>query len=181
MPRHRPYNEHGREWMHGGGCAPPLPCRCGSHHGNARGCGCQGHWVGAHCSAPFLLSSCSLCANDFRLNFNGLNGNLSFQLFRMKGCKVKIVYECAGVKEEVEGILCNTGTNYVDVKKSNQMVETVLLDRICNLLWEDRSCNPCKCCRGCEDRHPCPHCSGRSELEVIEAGRTDTGFGEAGS
>ncbi|HZG73287.1 MAG TPA: hypothetical protein VEY51_17255 [Chondromyces sp.] len=120
----------------------------------------NGHFVGEECSVPFIASPFNFCINNFRLNFNGLNGNLAFQLFRFKGCEVKVVFECAGEKEEVEGTICNVGTNFVDIIKHNKTVVTILIQRICNIVWEDKHCNPCPCCD-----HDCGHDHGDCDCD----------------
>ncbi|RFU61441.1 hypothetical protein [Peribacillus glennii] len=97
--------------------------------------------------------------NNFRLNFNGLNGNLAFQLFRFKGCKVKVVFECGGGTDEVTGRICNVGTNFVDIIMENHKVVTIMINRICKLDWLDKHCNPCPVCfNPCDADHVCPHC-----------------------
>ncbi len=63
--------------------------------------------------------------------------------------------------KKVEGILCNVGTDYVDVKLENQTVVTVLRNHIRKIKWPDRKCNPCcnehsfKCGHSCNCGHSC--------------------------
>jgi hypothetical protein len=83
----------------------------------------------------------------------GLTSNLSFELFRGKGCEVKVEVDCGGGdgKEIIEGKICNSGTDYVDILQKNDKVTTILLNRVCRILWKDPNCNPCNKC-GCEKK-----------------------------
>lgn len=78
----------------------------------------------------------------------------------------------------LEGIICNVGTDFVDVLQDDQTIVTVLTDRIMNIKWADPDCEPCcslnhtdcRCdnhhdhCSHCHDHHVhCPHCDGHHE------------------
>ncbi|MBO8128395.1 MAG: hypothetical protein H0Z39_04235 [Peptococcaceae bacterium] len=102
-----------------------------------------------HCF-PFFV-----CDNRVRLQLGGLTGNLNFQLFRLKGCQVIIVFECSGSELSVTGVVCNVGTDFVDVKRDDGTVVTVLTARICKIEWLQPECTPCvpiPC-----PSHPCDH------------------------
>lgn len=154
-------------------------CDCGKHH-HQGGQGSflleplhnnhnNGHFVGKGCDVPFKVSPFFFGIYNPRLNFNGLNGNLAFQLFRFKGCRVRIFLECPDMSEEVEGVICNVGTNFVDILKDDDKVVTILIEHICKIEWLDKQCNPCPvCCFPCEDDHFCPHCGAKHDEEDEE-------------
>ncbi|MFZ5828080.1 MAG: hypothetical protein ACOY94_27565 [Bacillota bacterium] len=132
------------------------------------------HHAFKHCP-PFFF-----CDNRVRFNLAGLNGNLPFQFFRLRGCRVRIEFECAGEIREVEGVVCNVGNDHVSVQqqappandKSGSegessgkahcppppfcpgQVTTVLIERICQVEWLDPNCNPCV---PCPPFHHFPH------------------------
>ncbi|MCM3671313.1 hypothetical protein M3181_20345 [Mesobacillus maritimus] len=136
-----------------------------SHHHGAH---FDAHFKGEHCDVPFKVSPFNFCLPNFRLNFNGLNGNLAFQLFRFKGCKVKVFIDCSesGSTSEIRGVICNVGTNFVDVIKEDKTVVTILIERICKIEWLDKQCNPCPvCCHDDFHDEHCPHCGASSEEE----------------
>lgn len=155
-------------------------CDCNKHHhkgapgsfllGQPYNQHSNGHFVGKNCDVPLKISPFFFGINNPRLNFNGLNGNLAFQLFRFKGCKVRIFLECPDSSEEVEGIICNVGTNFVDILKYDEKVVTVLIEHICKIEWLDKHCNPCPVCYfPCNEDHSCPHCGGVHEkMEEVE-------------
>ena len=94
------------------------------------------------CCIPF---SSEKCLNPFNLRLAQLNQNLNFQLFGMKGCRVEIEYECRGGNDEVKGVVCDVGTDFISVLKDNGVVATILKERICKIDWKDSCCNPCDC------------------------------------
>lgn len=108
---------------------------------------CNGFLVQKACCVPV---SCPpiICDERIHLRLAGLTGNLNFQLFRMKGCPVEIEVECrqggdgAG-KETVKGIICNAGTDFVDIKQANNTVVTLMVEKIRLIKWTDPCCNPC--------------------------------------
>lgn len=122
-----------------------------------------GHLPGA-CDGFLLTKNCCIpvscppitCDPRIFLNLAGLTGNLNFQLFRMKGCQVKI--ELSDCNDEVEGVICNVGTNFVDVKQTDNTVITILIERIRLIRWEDPACNPCVPPPPCNPCPPCPPC-----------------------
>ncbi len=119
-----------------------MDCCCNHHHNHrCHRCDCKHDFIDCHCS-------------PFHLRLSGLQGNLNFQLFRFKGCPVKIKLECGeGESKKIEGKICNVGTDFVDIRKSDKTVTTVPLNRICKIYWPDKDCSPCNKC-GC---HKC-HC-----------------------
>ena len=133
---------------------------CDDHHKenvpNHKNCEepCDGVLVFKNCCIPFTSTRCN---NPFNLRLAGLNQNLNFQLFGMKGCRVEIEYECQGTNEEVKGIICDIGTDFIAVMRDNGVVSTILKERICKIEWKDPCCNPCSCqCHGDHDVHG--HC-----------------------
>ncbi|MBZ4687108.1 MAG: hypothetical protein PWQ96_351 [Clostridia bacterium] len=116
---------------------------------------CDGFLVHKVCCVPF---SCPpvICDERIHLKLSGLTGNLNFQLFRLKGCKVEIELDCpADGKSKVEGIICNVGTNFVDIKLEDNTVITVLIEKIRLIKWTDPQCNPCV---PPPPEKPCPPC-----------------------
>ncbi|HZG83486.1 hypothetical protein [Paenibacillus sp.] len=94
------------------------------------------------CCIPF---SSEKCLNPFHLRLGQLNQNLNFQLFGLKGCRVEVEYECRGGNDEVKGVVCDVGTDFISVLKDNGVVATILKERICKIDWKDSCCNPCSC------------------------------------
>lgn len=102
-------------------------------------------------TCPYIV-----CDHRIFLNLGGLTGNLNFQLFRMKGCRVKI--ELSECQDKVEGIICNVGTNFIDLKQEDNTVITVLTEKIRLVRWEDPACNPCVPPPPCDSCATCPSC-----------------------
>lgn len=111
-------------------------CKPGKH-------GKKGHVCQSVCSPPGHCLPIPVCDDRIRLRLAGLTGNLNYQLFRQKGCRVQIEFECAGQRETVKGVICNVGTDFVDLMRSSKTVVTVLTERICSITWDDPRCNPC--------------------------------------
>jgi hypothetical protein len=63
----------------------------------------------------------------------------------------------------VKGILCNAGSDFIDVLQKDDTVITVMRNHVRNIKWPDPDCNPCDCgrkhdCRCdqcCSDDHHC--------------------------
>jgi len=116
---------------------------------------CDGFLVHKACCVPI---SCPpvICDERIHLKLSGLTGNLNFQLFRLKGCRVKIELDCpADGKSKVEGNICNVGTNFVDIKLKDNTIITVLVEKIRFIKWTDPKCNPCV---SPPPEKPCPPC-----------------------
>lgn len=96
---------------------------------------------------PNFAFCCSPCV-PFQVRLAGLQGNLAFELFRLKGCNVIIHLDCPGENQEtIEGKICNVGIDFVDILQTtgkSTTVVTVLIQRICKITWPDPKCNPCK-------------------------------------
>lgn len=108
------------------------------------------HPFGFRCDDVLTKQKCcfpvqfpSVCDDRIRLRLAGLTGNLNFKLFRLKGCPVMIETDCPGPGNVVEGILCNVGTNFVDVRRDDDTVVTVLNEQIQRIEWPDPACKPC--------------------------------------
>lgn len=115
---------------------------------------CDGFFVAKDCLIP--ISSVH-CENPFNLRLAQLNQNLNFQLFAMKGSRVEIEFECQGGNDIVKGVICNIGTDFIDVLRDSGVVATILKERICRIDWKDRCFNPCSC--SCHhDGHFHGHC-----------------------
>ena len=97
-----------------------------------------------------------VCNDPLNLRLAGLTGNLNFQLFRLKGCPVSIRIDCSGDTEIINGVICNVGTDFVDVRKKDNTVVTVITERICRINWPDPKCNPCV--PPTVPLNPCPAC-----------------------
>jgi len=118
-----------------------------------RGCGGDRSDPGFRCIEPIdgvlRFGDCcvpysSVCCNrPFNLRLAELNQNLNFQLFGMRGCKVRVEYECQGSNDEVTGTVCEIGTDFLAVKKESGVVVTILKERICKIEWKDSCCHPC--------------------------------------
>lgn len=80
------------------------------------------------------------CDDRIQLKLAGLTGNLNFQLFRQTGCRVIVEVECGEKKSLVRGTVCNVGTDFLDIRKKDGKVMTILRDRISRMKWLDRDC-----------------------------------------
>ncbi|MCM3782129.1 hypothetical protein M3231_04035 [Neobacillus mesonae] len=70
-----------------------------------------------------------------QLRLAGLNTNLNFELLRNEG-KPVIIEVVSGEKiEKIQGTLCQIGTNYVDIRKADGKVVTILQDSIHKIEW----------------------------------------------
>lgn len=103
----------------------------------------DGRLISQNCCLPVTCSPLLICDDRIRVRVAGLNANLNFQLFRLKGCPVEVEYDCTGSGGSVQGTICGVGTNFVDILLNNGTVVTLLLDRICRINWTDPNCNPC--------------------------------------
>lgn len=108
---------------------------------------CDGFFIKGDCKIPVNVPP--FCDNRVRLWLGGLTGNLNFLLFRQKGCKVKINFDCNGKNETVKGVICQVGTDFLDILQKDKTVVTILQDRINRIRWKDKDCNPCHC--GCDE------------------------------
>ncbi|PJZ00013.1 hypothetical protein CPT06_13810 [Bacillus vallismortis] len=59
----------------------------------------------------------------------------------------------------LKGVLCNVGTDFVDILLTDSTVMTILRSQIKKINWCDSECNPCSICQHsdciCEHRHDC--------------------------
>lgn len=96
----------------------------------------------------YCHEKCECNCSPFQARLAGIQGNISFQLFRLKGCRVRIHISCTGEDFYVDGKICNVGTDFVDIhldeKKCGGKVITVMIERICTIEWLDKDCSPCK-------------------------------------
>lgn len=90
------------------------------------------------------------CCPPFHINLGGLEGNLNFQLFRLKGCMVTIHFDCGGSSESITGRICSVGTDFVSLLEDipgpseSKKVTTIMIQKICKLEWDKRCCSPCR-------------------------------------
>lgn len=70
-----------------------------------------------------------------QLRLAGMNNNLNFELFRHRGNRVIIEVTSGDKNEKIRGILCDVGTDYVDIKKSSGRVITILQSNIQKIEW----------------------------------------------
>jgi len=96
-----------------------------------------------NCCQPFKCFPVPICDDRIQLRLAGLTGNLTFQLFRLKGCELEIEIDCIEQKEKIKGVICNVGTDFVDILQDNKTVTTILINRILRINWTDPACNPC--------------------------------------
>lgn len=73
-----------------------------------------------------------------KLRLAGINNNLNFELFRHKGNRVIIEVTSGEKSERIRGVLCDVGTDYVDIKKANGRVVTILQSNIQKIEWLGR-------------------------------------------
>ncbi|WP_128102313.1 hypothetical protein [Paenibacillus sp. DCT19] len=73
-----------------------------------------------------------------KLRLAGINNNLNFELFRHKGNRVIIEVSSGEKSEKIRGVLLNVGTDYVDIKKANGRVITILQSNIQKIEWLGR-------------------------------------------
>jgi hypothetical protein len=64
-------------------------------------------------------------------------------LFRSQGCRVKVTIEQGSTTQVIKGIICNVGTNFVDIKQKGDKIVTILQERIVHIEWSDRYQGPC--------------------------------------
>ncbi|MGF7050529.1 hypothetical protein J2T13_005078 [Paenibacillus sp. DS2015] len=83
------------------------------------------------------------CDARIQLRLAGLNGGLNFLLFRNQGCRVNVTIEQGSTTRVIAGIICNVGTNFVDIKQKADKVVTILQERIVHIEWLDRSIGSC--------------------------------------
>lgn len=83
------------------------------------------------------------CNRLLQISLAGISDTFGFILFRMIGCRLKVDVECAGKKNHIVGTLCNAGTDFIDIRKANGRVVTILRDRVDKIEWLDKKCNPC--------------------------------------
>lgn len=79
-----------------------------------------------------------------KLRLAGINNNLNFELFRHRGNRVIIEVSSGDKTEKIRGVLCNVGTDYVDIKRSNGRVNTILQSNIQKIEWLGRRKSPPK-------------------------------------
>lgn len=85
-----------------------------------------------------------ICNDRIRPQLAGLTNSLNFQLLRKKKCPVIIEFDAAGEEELVTGVICSVGTNFIDIRKRDDSVVTLMPDRITRIKWIDPRCNPCE-------------------------------------
>lgn len=85
-----------------------------------------------------------ICNDLIRPQLAGLTNNLNFQLLRKKKCPVIIEFDAAGDEEQITGVICAVGTNFIDIRKRDDSVVTLMPDRITRIKWMDPKCNPCE-------------------------------------
>ncbi|MEY8745534.1 hypothetical protein AB9M62_40485 [Bacillales bacterium AN1005] len=73
-----------------------------------------------------------------KLRLAGINNNLNFELFRHKGNRIIIEVSSGEKTEKIRGVLCDVGTDYVDIKKANGRVVTLLQSNIIKIEWLGR-------------------------------------------
>lgn len=64
----------------------------------------------------------------------------------------------------IRGIICNVGTDFVDLLQDNQKVVTVLRNRIKKVKWVEPHCNPCDC-----DCYECRHSKSSCDCHSVES------------
>lgn len=97
------------------------------------------------CCPPIKNVPIPDCDDRIQLRLAGLTGKLTFQLFRMKGCELEIEIVCAEQREKIKGVICNVGTDFVDLLQDNKTVTTILINRILHINWKDPACSPGIC------------------------------------
>ncbi len=146
--RHKCKHCHCHDYHQGSRCCPDDH-QCNNQHHNQKCSSYHQPWHQGQFACPpvVCLPPCPpVCDQRLRVNLAGLTGNLAFQFFRAKGCRVKIKYECSGGSNQVEGIICNVGNDNVSLRRDDGTVLSILIERICEVEWPDPECNPCVPC-----------------------------------
>lgn len=85
------------------------------------------------CKVPVKFP-CERCEDNFRVNLAGLTRNLNFNLLNSKGCKVEIE-TTSGLQER--GKIFDVGIDFIELKKENGDIVTILKDNIDEIQWLD--------------------------------------------
>jgi hypothetical protein len=120
-------------------------------HNKACNCGCQKGKNRLFHRRQFVVKenvssipTYNICGDPrVQLRLTGLNGNFNFQLFRYKGCRIKATVESAMSIQEIQGVVCNVGTNFVDIKREDGKIITIPQEKITRIEWLDPDCGPC--------------------------------------
>ncbi len=57
------------------------------------------------------------CDDRFNVRLKGIDGGLAFRLRQLIGCVVKLEVECGNECNEIRGIICHVGRDFVEVEK----------------------------------------------------------------
>lgn len=114
-----------------------------------------GNFRKGHCCIPFSSPKFDYCNDRFRLRLAGLTGNINFLLLKSQKCKVIVHFSRGEEIHSVSGKICDVGTDYISVRKSDGTVVTIFKSQINSIEWPNKKCNPCTKCHNCS----CLHCS----------------------
>ena len=71
-----------------------------------------------------------------------MTGNLNFQLLKSEGCNVEIDTASCDNMNKQRGKIFNIGIDFIELKKENDVIVTILRDKISQIIWLDNDCNP---------------------------------------
>ena len=94
------------------------------------------------CRIPVSFPCCD-CNDPFRLNLAGLTENFNFQLLRSEGCDVEIDITFGATENKERGKIYNVGIDFIDLKKENGSIVTILKDKVSQIRWLDDECDSC--------------------------------------
>ncbi|WP_144549568.1 hypothetical protein [Peribacillus simplex] len=104
-----------------------------------RDCHSDTHFKKDGCKIHAKFTSCR-DDNTLCLNLAGLTENLNFQLVRFKDCVVEIDTIFGVAENKVRGKICNVGIDFLEIKKENGTIVTILKDKVSQIRWLDEKC-----------------------------------------
>lgn len=93
-----------------------------------------------HCSSC-QTSFCDDCHDFFNINFAGLRDNLNFKLLENYKCRLSVEL-VAG--RPIKGKTCNVGIDFIDIKRDDGKIVTILKDKVSHIVWDNKRCPRCR-------------------------------------
>ncbi len=110
--------------------------------GKRRECHCDTYFRKEKRIIPVSFPCCD-CDDRVRLNLAGLTGNLNFQLLKSVGCDVEIDTTISAGENKERGKIYNVGIDFIELKKENGTLVTILKDKVSQIHWLDDECHSC--------------------------------------